>query len=303
MKNRTVKPLTLITFFSILLLGSIANAMPVVTFNIIDETFNVNSPDPVFVNKFPGGVANLLWTGSDDGSLPGFFPDTTAFPFGLGLNTVGSSSANTSFSGGEFFSTAYQVANTTYDNPFTFGVANQQSSFTSQYEIFGLADGLDPDVQTLSSAGPTTATLNSNGTTSFSSFSEDSDFDTFATGGGYYITAGQNPDDIFTDLSLFFGDPEFQQGVIDQFNFYTSFLAPDWTHISWYFYEFDGTAKTTSDFPDITGTGYQSFVSFDEGAIPQEVTSVPEPSTYMLLGLGILGLIGFSRKKVKARIS
>ena len=33
------------------------------------------------------------------------------------------------------------------------------------------------------------------------------------------------------------------------------------------------------------------------------VATVPEPSTYMLLGLGMITLVGFSRKKAKARIS
>ncbi len=33
------------------------------------------------------------------------------------------------------------------------------------------------------------------------------------------------------------------------------------------------------------------------------IAEVPEPSTYMLLGLGMMTLVGFSRKKAKARIS
>jgi len=35
--------------------------------------------------------------------------------------------------------------------------------------------------------------------------------------------------------------------------------------------------------------------------IAVEVASVPEPSTYLLLGLGMLGLIGFTRKKAYIR--
>ena len=280
MKNRAVKPLSLITFFSILLFGSIANAVPV-TFDIISG--------PQFVNQFPVGVGNT-WTGSD-GSLPALFPGE------VGLNTVGSSASSTSFSGGEVFSTAYQVGNSIYNNPITFGV-NQISSISRQNEIFGVADGLAPGFQTLSSAGPSFTTNNRNGTTDFTSFSEDPDFDYFSQStAGYYITAGQNPDDVFAEVGLFDGRSEFQQGVIDQFNFFTSFL-PDWTLISFYLFNFEGAAKT-SEFQDIEGRGYASFVSFDEGAIPQEVTSVPEPSTYMLLSLGMLGLIGFSRKKVR----
>lgn len=36
---------------------------------------------------------------------------------------------------------------------------------------------------------------------------------------------------------------------------------------------------------------------------PVVTAAIPEPSTYMLFGLGLIGLVGFSRKKVKARIS
>ena len=47
-----------------------------------------------------------------------------------------------------------------------------------------------------------------------------------------------------------------------------------------------------------TGTGTNNG---DGGGII--VAEVPEPSTYMLLGLGMMTLVGFSRKKSKARIS
>jgi len=219
----------------------------------------------------------------------------------LGLNTVGSTAIANNFDANGFFSQGYQVGNIFYGAPLVFG-SNVVGSQMTQSEILFLADGLQPNVTTLSTVAPSIVTLNPNGTAQSTFFTEDADFTTVSESIGYFLSAGQIPELVFTDLSLFFGDADFQQGVIDQFNFYINEVVdPSWTSLAFYLSEFTSTATPDSMFPGLTlsGGAINSYVSFDEGAIPQEVTPVPEPSTYMLLGLGMLGLIGFSRKKVR----
>ena len=62
----------------------------------------------------------------------------------------------------------------------------------------------------------------------------------------------------------------------------------------------DGTGTGTNG--DGTGTGADGDGTGTNGD-GILVAEVPEPSTYMLLGLGMMTLVGFSRKKTKARIS
>ena len=223
-----------------------------------------------------------------------------------GLNTVGSTAIANSFidsgpNAGDFFSQGYQVGNIVYGVPLVFG-SNVVGGQMTQSEFLFIADGLQPEVTTLSTVAPSIVTLNPNGTAQATFYTEDPNFTTVSEAIGYFLSEGQTPEMVFTDTSLFFGDTDFQQGVIDQFNYYLDEVVdPSWTSLAFYLSEFTSTATPDSIFPDLIlyGGAVNSYVSFDEGAIPQEVTSVPEPSTYMLLGIGMLGLIGFSRKKVR----
>lgn len=51
------------------------------------------------------------------------------------------------------------------------------------------------------------------------------------------------------------------------------------------------------------GNGGDSNGNDGNGGTDTVIAEVPEPSTYLLLGLGMITLVGFSRKKAKARIS
>ncbi len=57
--------------------------------------------------------------------------------------------------------------------------------------------------------------------------------------------------------------------------------------------EFDGTQGTTP----VVRTQQESMPQMQLPAPEDNLTVVPEPSTLMLLGIGVLGLIGLMRKK------
>jgi len=63
-----------------------------------------------------------------------------------------------------------------------------------------------------------------------------------------------------------------------------------WTHWSW-------TTAMEGDFTVVLGVGDVGVVGIESYALFDSVHVVPEPATMMLLGVGMIGLAGFGRKK------
>ena len=92
---------------------------------------------------------------------------------------------------------------------------------------------------------------------------------------GYYLLKGQNPDDIFG----------LNSALAKHFNFLTPLLPNDWTVVTTNLFESEYTAS---------GYDPQSFF----GSITTVQTSpVPEPSTMILFGVGIVGVLGMRLRK------
>jgi len=283
-----------ILLFVVLLLTSFS-ASAVVTYHSI-------SSDKL-VGQFPGVGDDIYWQGGvSDLDLQSCCSGQP------GLNTIGSSVVGTNF---DIFGTqtiVFQETQQTFANNISFGT-NNYSSVSSQSEFFGFADGLFPELQTLTPGAPSTVTVNPNNTASFSLFTQTGRFTAESNSiAGFYLNAGQDPNSIFSDSSLFAGLDPFitgagpvnisQQGVIDQFNFLIDDIVDStWQSLAIYYWKADAVGIDGFT-PDSTTYTSGSFVSYDSGAI-----AVPEPSTYVLFGLGMITLVGFSRKKAKAHIS
>ena len=278
------------------LLISSMSASAVVTYQSISSD--------LLVNKYPGIGNDIYWQGGANDIEIAAFPDGTPIP---GSNTIGSSTfgINVDLLGNTNFS--FQKSELTFNSNLVIG-DNEYANVTAQSEFFNFQDGLFPETQVLNPNDRSFTTVNANNTASFNLFTQTDRFTAESnTVAGYYLNAGQDPESIFSDASLFAGlDPFFngvdlvditQQGVVDQFNFLINDVVdPDWQSLSIYYWRSEVTdigSLEPSSFSNTSG----SFVSYDSGAVP--VTAVPEPSTYMLLGLGMMTLVGFSRKRSK----
>lgn len=287
--------LSTITLLSLLCMSFTTSA--VVTYQSISSE--------LLVNQYPGIGSDIYWQGGSNDFVIANQPDGSPIP---GSNTIGSSVFDI---GADMFgrglSFSFQKSEWTFDSNLVIG-ANQFENVTTQSELFNFQDGLLPRVQSLNPSVSSIVTLNPNNSSSFNLFTQADIFlaesNTIA---GYYLNVGQDPNNIFSDASLFSGlDPFFngtdlvditQQGVIDQFNFLINDIVdPGWQSLAIYYYSTEfaiGSSAAPNFFSNTSG----SFVSYDSGSIPS--AQVPEPSTYMLLGLGILSMVGFSRKKIR----
>lgn len=250
-----------------------------------------------FVNQFPGFGDDIYWQGGTND-----FDLQNCCAGGLGLNTIGSSVFGTNFDNFGNVNIVFQQTEQTFANKISFG-ANEYSSVSSKSEFLNFQDGLFPELQTLTPGTSSIVNVNTNNTASFSLFTQTARFTAESNSiAGYYLNAGQDPNSVFSDTSLFSGlDPFFtsagavnisQQGVIDQFNYLIDDIVdPSWQSLAIYYWKADaiGIDGVT---PNSTSYTSGSFVSFDS-----ESVAVPEPSTYMLLGLGMMTLVGISRKK------
>lgn len=274
----------------------------------------------LFVGKYPGaggfdGNEDIYWQGGTNDIDIVTNPDGSPIP---GSNTIGSSVFSNYTTISSFESNfLFEEIEFSFSSNLVVG-ANTISDYSSFFEFFDFQDGLVASEQVLSSTLSSTYNVNANNTAEFTIFHQTSgqpgEFIVNANSiSGFYLNAGQDPNSVFSDESLFSGlDPFFtfsesepveisQQGVIDQFNYLIDDVVDaTWQSLSVYYWTSAVTEVATSQVFNIGYTG-GSFVSYDAGSIP--TTQVPEPSTYMLFSLGLIGLIGFSSKKNKARIS
>lgn len=249
--------------------------------------------------RISGPVGDIFFEGGANDSNLTDFPCCP--PGTPGLNTIGSTGYSTFYDNFTNFNILSQVyTQSTWEvgaGQSVFG-NNQFTSFMGQAEFAGVADGLQPGIETISNVDQSIITVNPNNTSTFITFTEDENFIYTDTSiASYYLLRGQDPSSVFSDTSLFdvndFAGEVTQSGIIDHFNYLINDIVdPNWTFLGWSYWTIEGAAKSGSGFDDVLGLGVASFVSYDLGAIP-----VPVPAAVWLFGSALLGFVGISRRR------
>ena len=270
-----------------------SHAMPV-TFDIVTNND--------FAGKTSGPNGDYYWEGgTNDSPLTNFYN-----PLSTGLNTIGSSGIfinYESFANFNFISQGFATGNTVYGGPLVFG-SNSVSSVFRDAEVIGFGDGL-LGIPQASPAGSNVVTINRDNTYSYTNvLSEDQNYIySNSSLNAYSLAADQSASDIFlnSDASIFTNSDEFididPQRLVNHFDYISGVVSPNWTALTFELFQYTATAKDPSLFQDFVGIGNYSYVSYDEGAVVQDPVSVPEPTSFLLMGLGLLGITYSSRRK------
>jgi hypothetical protein len=264
-------------------------------------TFDIVTSD-VFEGRITGPLNDIYWEGGvNDSPLTDFYSPTVT-----GLNTIGSSGVilnYDNFTNFNILGSGFATGNTVYDAPLRFG-GNSVSSVSRDAEIIGFGDGL-AGIPQASPVSSNTVTINRNNTYSYSNIiSEDANYlYNNSSINAYSLAAGQNAGDIFlnADASIFGNSNLFDdidpQRLANHFDYISGVVAPDWTALTFEFFQYTATAKDPNVLQNFVGVANYSYVSYDDGAIAQDSVSVPEPTSFLLMGLGLLGLTYTKRRK------